>query len=565
MLLKKLLTITIICTYIVSFIHISYANQISLFQNTYSRLVSQLLSEDLVVSDTIANNNSLKINISNTESENNMSIKWNIIYNHITQTKINWIYQEWTLNFNLTISIDVLELDNIILQGSMEFKATPVHAFIKINNINTYTHTDASDIQTEILVFFTEQIKSLQWQRIHFKIPDEYHDSIKTSASISPAQLMSTLQTYPIIENAWYHNNIFTIKLHTDNIITLLKTHNIINLEEEYNTMKESRTYEEYHNDMMSRYDHILSETEFKNLWYEQYIDLLKEHHSYNTYITKKQYRHLKKLYNTNEQEFIRQMEDFIFTHTSYTIEDIEEMKERIREYPGIDTEWVRIEEDVNSNNSLSLSTAQLEHNITLETYSSILWRFDLLPSIVDFDAMHYDDFLLSIYDIKSKDAFLADQQEWNNHVEEEYHPEILQKEFADFLKSLNIQWSLSTDDVPSLTMYISPSENMPFEGKLLINQNTIALSGSSQEKYDYEDGDYEDVQMTLSASIHSTDNTHLTYNIDTTIKQTSSWYNPSQFLLSVSGETSYTIPHNYRFKRPDQAKSMDEIISTYE
>lgn len=519
------------------------------FDTTYSTLIDQVITEATVSTqnprDAISSKGSTTFSIRSSDSEMNISAQ--VSYNHITQERKAWTYSEGNVAIDSTIGIgffDELGIDTMKLQGNIDFKLTPTTAFIKINSLSLNTSALPEEIRSDVDTMIAALLNKAQGKWIRILLPKELRDEIKAGQEFSPQAIINLLKEYPLVKNAGYKNNAFSVELNTDHIMALLIKYDLIGSQEEYESMFDRQTYDEYLEEEKNYYpDTFKSESEFNALTYEDYIELFKEMNSYDLILTSKEYRTLMNAFDKNSSEFLSLVK---LTFPSEQIALPEDLTDELileylkEEYPE------------------ELTTHSIEE---VWYYDSIL-SSDTLPRKSEFEQLDYATFLSENFSISSKEDFLSNQKDWNEYVEENYNPEMVKKEMRAFISQLPIQGTLSATDTPTLQLTTKATQDFPLNSSLSINNNNLRVSGEMKEYTDYGDGDRSASTTKFSASLQSKNNV-VNYALDLSVIDTSSWYEPSSFLVNISGNESYSIKENYKFIRPKGAINGNRLFSS--
>ena len=507
------------------------------FDTTYTTLIDQVITEATLSTqnarDAIASQGSTTFSIRSSDDDINISAQ--VSYNHITQEKKIGTYSEGNVTIDSSIGIslfDELGIDTMKLQGNVDFKLTPTTVFIKINTLSLNTNALPEEIKSEVDTMIAALLNKAQGKWIRILLPKELKDELKAGQEFSPQAIIELLKEYPLVKNAGYKNNAFSVELNTDHIMALLIKYDLIGSQEEYESMFDRQTYEEYLEEEKSYYpDTFKSESEFNALTYEEYITLFEDIHSYDLILTPKEYRTLMNAFDNNSSEFLSLVK---LTFPSEHIALPDELTD----------EW-------------ALEYLQEEYPEELTTHSiEEVWYYDsilsseTLPRKSEFEQLDYGTFLSETFSISSKEDFLLNQQDWNEYVEKNYNPETIKKEMRAFISQLPIQGTLSATDTPTLQLTTKATQEFPLNSSLSINSNNLRVSGEMKTSYDYGDGDRSASTTTFSASLQSNNNV-VHYALDLSVLDTSSWYEPSVFLVNISGNESYSIKENYTFIRP--------------
>ena len=83
------------------------------------------------------------------------------------------------------------------------------------------------------------------------------------------------------------------------------------------------------------------------------------------------------------------------------------------------------------------------------------------------------------------------------------------------------------------------------------------------KDSMDYGDGAQSTTDTKFSASIQSHNNS-LQYDVNFSLLNNPSWYEPSSLLFNISGKESYKIHENYKFIRPKGAISNTRFFSSF-
>ena len=428
--------------------------------------------------------------------------------------------------------LDELSIRDLKIQGNIDFKLTPTTAFLKINSLSFNTSALPADIKSDVDTMIAAFLSKAQNKWIRILLPKELRDELKSGQEFSPQAIITLLKQYPLVKNAGYKNNAFSVQLDTDHIMELLEKYDLIGSEEEYKSMLDQQSYEEYLQEQKNNYpDTFKSDSEFNVLTYPEYINLFKQIHASSLILTFKQQRELMKAFDTNSKEFVSLVK-IIFPQ-----------------------DYIATDEDLADESIIQYLKEYYTEEFKTHTLEEVWYYDDILSAIViptqsKFEKMSYDTFLSDTYDIDNKEDFLVHQKDWNEYVEEHYNPETVKQEFKSFLNSLPVQGTLSTTDSPTLQLTTKATEDFPLNSSLSINNNTFRISGELKQSEDYGDGDKSSTITKFSTSLQSKNNT-LHYALDLSVIDTSSWYEPSSFLLKVSGNESYSIQENYQFIRP--------------
>ena len=177
--------------------------------------------------------------------------------------------------------LDELSIRDLKIQGNIDFKLTPTTAFLKINSLSFNTSALPADIKSDVDTMIAAFLSKTQNQWIRILLPKELRDELKSGQEFSPQAIITLLKQYPLVKNAGYKNNAFSVQLDTDHIMELLEKYDLIGSEEEYKSMFDQQSYEEYLQEQKNNYpDTFKSESEFNALTYPEYINLFKQIHA---------------------------------------------------------------------------------------------------------------------------------------------------------------------------------------------------------------------------------------------------------------------------------------------